>query len=29
VLDAGATAFFQKPPDNDELLGSIRKALGG
>jgi two-component system, chemotaxis family, sensor kinase CheA len=29
VLDAGATAFFQKPPDNDQLLGAIRKALGG
>ncbi|NNG00446.1 MAG: response regulator transcription factor [Desulfobacteraceae bacterium] len=27
-LKAGAFAFFQKPADNDELLASIRKALG-
>jgi CheY-like chemotaxis protein len=27
-LAAGATAFFHKPLDNDELLGVIRKTLG-
>jgi DNA-binding response OmpR family regulator len=27
VLDAGATAFFQKPPVNREMLAAIRKAL--
>jgi two-component system KDP operon response regulator KdpE len=27
-LDAGAMAFFQKPPDNRELLTAIRQALG-
>ncbi len=27
ALDAGAYAFFQKPPDNDQLLRSIRAAL--
>ena len=27
-LDAGAVAFFQKPPDNHEFLGAIRQALG-
>jgi two-component system KDP operon response regulator KdpE len=26
-LQAGATAFFQKPADNNELLGAIRKTL--
>jgi DNA-binding response OmpR family regulator len=26
--DAGAVAFFQKPPDNHEFLAAIRKALG-
>lgn len=29
ALDAGAIAFFQKPVDNDVLLETIRKALGG
>jgi two-component system KDP operon response regulator KdpE len=28
VLDAGATAFFQKPPDNHDFLAAIRQALG-
>ena len=28
VRDAGATAFFQKPPVNHELLAAIRHALG-
>jgi DNA-binding response OmpR family regulator len=28
ALDAGAVAFFQKPPDNHEFLGAIRRALG-
>jgi len=28
ALDAGAVAFFQKPPDNHEFLGAIRLALG-
>jgi DNA-binding response OmpR family regulator len=28
LLKAGATAFFQKPADNDELLNAIRLALG-
>jgi two-component system KDP operon response regulator KdpE len=27
TLEAGATAFFQKPADNDELLGVIRACL--
>jgi len=27
ALDAGAEAFFQKPVDNDQLLGAIRRAL--
>jgi DNA-binding response OmpR family regulator len=27
VLDAGATAFFQKPPVNRELVAAIRQAL--
>jgi len=27
VLKAGATAFFQKPADNSELLGAIRAVL--
>jgi DNA-binding response OmpR family regulator len=27
VLDAGARAFFQKPPFNDQLLATIRQAL--
>jgi CheY-like chemotaxis protein len=27
-IAAGATAFFHKPLDNDELLGVIRKTLG-
>jgi DNA-binding response OmpR family regulator len=27
-LEAGAIAFFQKPPDNREFLGAIRQALG-
>jgi DNA-binding response OmpR family regulator len=27
-LEAGAVAFFQKPPDNHECLGAIRHALG-
>ena len=28
ALDAGAVAYFQKPPDNHELLTAIRQALG-
>src|ERR1700685_3511253 len=28
ALDAGAVAFFQKPPDNHEFLGAMRHALG-
>jgi len=28
ALDAGALAFFQKPPDNYEFLAAIRLALG-
>jgi len=28
LLDAGAVAFFQKPPDNHEFLAAIRHALG-
>jgi two-component system, OmpR family, KDP operon response regulator KdpE len=28
ALDAGAVAFFQKPPDNHGFLTSIRQALG-
>jgi len=28
ALDAGAVAFFQKPPDNREFLTTIRHALG-
>jgi two-component system KDP operon response regulator KdpE len=28
ALDAGALAFFQKPPDNHEFLNAIRQALG-
>ena len=27
-LDAGAIAFFQKPPENHEFLAAIRHALG-
>ena len=27
-LDAGAVAFFQKPPENREFLAAIRHALG-
>jgi two-component system KDP operon response regulator KdpE len=27
ALNAGATAFFQKPADNDELLNAIRVSL--
>ncbi len=27
ALQAGATAFFQKPADNDELMDAIRKAV--
>jgi two-component system KDP operon response regulator KdpE len=29
ALNAGVEAFFQKPVDNDVLLETIRKALGG
>jgi FixJ family two-component response regulator len=29
ALKSGAVAFFQKPPDNDELLAAIQKALEG
>jgi DNA-binding response OmpR family regulator len=28
ALDAGAVAFFQKPPNNHEFLAAIRRALG-
>ena len=28
VLKARAKAFFQKPPDNEELLKAVREALG-
>jgi two-component system KDP operon response regulator KdpE len=28
ALDAGAVAFFHKPPDNHEFLTAIRQALG-
>ncbi|HXN63894.1 MAG TPA: response regulator [Candidatus Acidoferrales bacterium] len=28
ALQAGAVAFFQKPPDNREFLAEIRRALG-
>jgi len=28
ALDAGAVAFFQKPPNNREFLTAIRQALG-
>jgi DNA-binding response OmpR family regulator len=28
ALKAGASAFFQKPADNDELLNVIRLSLG-
>jgi DNA-binding response OmpR family regulator len=28
ALEAGAVAFFQKPPDNHEFLTAIRQALG-
>ena len=28
ALKAGATAFFQKPADNDELMNVIRDSLG-
>ena len=28
ALDAGALAFFQKPPNNREFLTAIRQALG-
>jgi DNA-binding response OmpR family regulator len=28
ALEAGAAAFFQKPPDNHEFLMAIRQALG-
>jgi DNA-binding response OmpR family regulator len=28
ALDAGATAYFQKPPDNHEFLMAVRQALG-
>jgi DNA-binding response OmpR family regulator len=28
ALDAGAVAYFQKPPDNHEFLMAIRRALG-
>jgi two-component system KDP operon response regulator KdpE len=28
AIDAGAAAFFQKPPDNREFLSAIRQALG-
>ena len=27
-LDAGAAAYFQKPPDSHEFLAAIRQALG-
>jgi len=28
ALEAGATAYFQKPPDNHEFLMAVRRALG-
>ncbi len=28
ALEASAAAYFQKPPDNYELLGAIRRSLG-
>jgi DNA-binding response OmpR family regulator len=28
ALKAGASAFFQKPADNDELMNAIRASLG-
>jgi DNA-binding response OmpR family regulator len=28
ALDAGALAFFQKPPDNHEFLAAVRQAMG-
>ncbi len=28
ALEAGAVAYFQKPPDNHEFLAAIRSALG-
>jgi DNA-binding response OmpR family regulator len=28
VLEAGAVAFFQKPPDNNQFLTAIRQVLG-
>src|ERR1700743_2803351 len=28
ALEAGAVAYFQKPPDNHELLTAVRQALG-
>lgn len=28
ALRAGAVAFFRKPPDNEELLSTIKNALG-
>lgn len=28
ALKAGAVAFFRKPPDHDEFMAAIRKALG-
>ena len=28
ALEAGAVAFFQKPPDNHEFMAAIRHALG-
>jgi DNA-binding response OmpR family regulator len=28
ALSAGAEAFFQKPVDNEQLIGAIRRALG-
>ena len=28
ALSGGATAYFQKPPDNHELLTAIRQAMG-
>jgi two-component system KDP operon response regulator KdpE len=28
ALDACAVAYFQKPPDNREFMGAIRRALG-
>lgn len=28
ALEAGAVAYFQKPPDNNQFLGAIRQTLG-